>query len=406
MSYIFFGYLLVFLNARINGFDILPDFIGYLLIFAGINKLAARSRYFSKASFLALFMSVVSLGDLIHLETITVESELFMALLVAASVFFTVIPLYLMYFITKGVADLEWDAGKNLAADRLMQAWKMNVFVTLLLCILAVPLSGIFMMGSGMLVLITILTVCVLVVNIIWVACFYGCKKRYDTVDEDKMICSNHSNIRAIFPIMALLVCILIGGLTLLSYSDYAYVMREGIVYAEQSENYRISEYPVRDSDYVVIDWDNVEAVIGQEIYNDGQCVIYISEIVDDQNGGYDIFFKTKGDFGYWKGRIVTPLSHMGIQERWEDILLQGVYQNWPNDAVLQVIIGDNTYLSEKWCSRAQSIDKNGDEVGYPMFALEYYEYGKMILTDEIRQNNNKVSIRLIGLKEIIYERV
>jgi hypothetical protein len=182
--------------------------------------------------------------------------------------------------------------------------------------------------------------------------------------------------------------------------------MREGIVYAEQSENYRISEYPVRDSDYVVIDWDNVEAVIGQEIYNDGQCVIYISEIVDDQNGGYDIFFKTKGDFGYWKGRIVTPLSHMGIQERWEDILLQGVYQNWPNDAVLQVNIGDNTYLSEKWCSRAQSIDKNGDEVGYPMFALEYYEYGKMILTDEIRQNNNKVSIRLIGLKEIIYERV
>ena len=86
--------------------------------------------------------------------------------------------------------------------------------------------------------------------------------------------------------------------------------------------------------------------------------------------------------------------------------MLQDIHKNWTNDAVLQVTIGDKTYLSEKWCSRAQSIDKNGDEVGYPMFALEYYEYGKMILTDEIRQNNNKVSIRLIGLKEIIYERV
>ena len=68
MSYIFFGWLLVFLNFTINGFDILPDFIGYLLIFAGVNKLAEKSPYFGEARIFALVMCMVSFSDLLLLE--------------------------------------------------------------------------------------------------------------------------------------------------------------------------------------------------------------------------------------------------------------------------------------------------------------------------------------------------
>ena len=197
MSYIFFGYLLVFLNTRINGFDIMPDFIGYLLIFAGVNKLRERSRYFSKARFWALFMGAVAFSDLLHLETITIESELFMTLLVFVSVFFTVIPLYLMYVITRGVAELEWETGAYLGEDKLMQAWKINAIATFMLCILTVLLTGIFHIDSGMIVLMTVLMVCILLVNIAWVVCFYGCKKRYDTAEAEIIAQQKESSVSA-----------------------------------------------------------------------------------------------------------------------------------------------------------------------------------------------------------------
>ena len=407
MSYIFFGWLLVFLNFTINGFDILPDFIGYLLIFAGVNKLVEKSPYFSEARIFALVMCMVSFSDLLHLETVTIESEsLFMLLLMTASILMTFIPVYLMYLITRGVADLEWETGVCLGADTLMRIWKINLLATLLLCAVGVLSVTLLNILAGLWLIVAVVTICILVFNIAWAICFYKCKKQYDDAANNLQLSGNRPHIQPVPAVLAVAVCILIGALTLLSCSEYAEIRRGGIAYIETVcfEKYKFTEYAARDSDVVVIDWNDVQAAVGQELYDDGACVIYISAIEEDQNGGYDIFFKTRGEFGYKSGRLVTPLSHIDDQN--EEIVLQDIHKNWTNDAVLQVTIGDKTYLSEKWHTRVKSFDKDGDEMGYPMFALEYYEYGKMILTDEIRQNNNKVSIRLIGLKEIIYERV
>ena len=407
MSYIFFGWLLVFLNFTINGFDILPDFIGYLLIFAGVNKLVEKSPYFSEARIFALVMCMVSFSDLLHLETVTIESEsLFMLLLMTASILMTFIPVYMMYLITRGVADLEWETGVCLGADTLMRIWKINLLATLLLCaagVLSVTLLNIL---AGLWLIVAVLTICILVFNIAWAICFYKCKKQYDDAANNLQLSGNRPHIQPVPAVLAVAVCILIGALTLLSCSEYAEIRRGGIAYIETVcfEKYKFTEYAARDSDVVVIDWNDVQAAVGQELYDDGACVIYISAIEEDQNGGYDIFFKTRGEFGYKSGRLVTPLSHIDDQN--EEIVLQDIHKNWTNDAVLQVTIGDKTYLSEKWHTRVKSFDKDGDEMGYPMFSIDCYDHGEMILADEIRQNNNKVSIRLIGLKEIIYERV
>lgn len=188
MIYIFAGWLLVLIYFRINGFDILPDFIGYGLIFAGVDRLSARSDYFHKARIFALLMCAVSFGELLHLETVATDHGLlFMVLLIAVSALRILVPLYLMYLITKGVAELEWDMGAHLGAYRLMQAWKINAIATSLLCILTVLLTGIFHIDSGMIFLMTVLMVCILLVNIAWVICFYGCKKRYDAAEEQQI---------------------------------------------------------------------------------------------------------------------------------------------------------------------------------------------------------------------------
>ena len=56
----------------------------------------------------------------------------------------------------------------------------------------------------------------------------------------------------------------------------------------------------------------------------------------------------------------------------------------------LQVVIGDKTYSNAQWCARAQTMEPGIDEIGYSMFANEYYERGEMVLTDEIRENQQK----------------
>ena len=57
------GLVFIFFNFTINGFDIIPDFIGYLFIFAGLISVSKYCRTFSSAAafaFLLLIMSAFS----------------------------------------------------------------------------------------------------------------------------------------------------------------------------------------------------------------------------------------------------------------------------------------------------------------------------------------------------------
>ena len=64
---IFWG-LFSFIDIRINGFDILPDLIGYLLIFAGASKLTGLNNHFTTLRNLALPLAVFSILGIYHLN--------------------------------------------------------------------------------------------------------------------------------------------------------------------------------------------------------------------------------------------------------------------------------------------------------------------------------------------------
>lgn len=63
-SKLYWGFLFVMLDFRIQGFDILPDLIGYLFFMAGFSVLAAHSGYFKKAGNFNILMIVLSLFSL------------------------------------------------------------------------------------------------------------------------------------------------------------------------------------------------------------------------------------------------------------------------------------------------------------------------------------------------------
>lgn len=67
---IFWGLLFIVLDIRIDAFDfILPDFIGYLLIFNGLRPLAAEHRGFRRAGVLAAVMVFISLPGFVAMNS-------------------------------------------------------------------------------------------------------------------------------------------------------------------------------------------------------------------------------------------------------------------------------------------------------------------------------------------------
>src|SRR5690606_14384419 len=57
----YWGFLLTMLDFRINGFDILPDILGFIFFAIGINALLAESEHFQQAQKFNLVMILLSI---------------------------------------------------------------------------------------------------------------------------------------------------------------------------------------------------------------------------------------------------------------------------------------------------------------------------------------------------------
>ena len=65
------GYVLALLDMRVQGFDVLLDAVGWLLVVAGLSRLPVPSPLFVRARITAVVAGVLSLADLVQpLETV------------------------------------------------------------------------------------------------------------------------------------------------------------------------------------------------------------------------------------------------------------------------------------------------------------------------------------------------
>jgi hypothetical protein len=65
---IFWGLLLVVIDVRINSIDLLPDFVGYILIVIGLGLLAPHHKWFRWARVIAIIMICLSLTDFVEVR--------------------------------------------------------------------------------------------------------------------------------------------------------------------------------------------------------------------------------------------------------------------------------------------------------------------------------------------------
>lgn len=125
MSRLFWGFFFIFVNFNLNlnahTLNILPPFVGYLLLLQGMRDLETESELFRGprpfAVGMAIYTGILWLGDLLG----AVSSAGWMGTLLGLAA--TVVSLYVAWAIIQGVQDMESRRNTDLGASGMHRAW-------------------------------------------------------------------------------------------------------------------------------------------------------------------------------------------------------------------------------------------------------------------------------------------
>jgi hypothetical protein len=141
---LFWGFLFMF-DFRINKFDILPDFIGYILFIMGLSKLLDLNENFNKAKKFAIPLIALSLPGIyeIKIENFSSTEIWVIVLFYILSTVTIVLDLCMVYFICKGIKSLALAKGKTMLYNKADVRWKLYltvaVITSLMLILIGLP---------------------------------------------------------------------------------------------------------------------------------------------------------------------------------------------------------------------------------------------------------------------------
>ena len=172
MNELFVGLLLIFLDIDLdmggNAFDVLPDFVGYLLMTRGLDALHGESRFFQKARPLAMGLMIYSaVLYFVNAMAATVYDQFVSfclgLLAMAADVLLT-------SWIVAGVRDVETLRNRDLEGEKLGSMWRYAAVIRCITYFCSwLPLVG--QIGA----------IAALVMHVCFLAAFYHTKKCYET---------------------------------------------------------------------------------------------------------------------------------------------------------------------------------------------------------------------------------
>lgn len=131
MLKIFIGFLFVFIDFNIYGFDIAADFIGHILVYLGLNEYPDIAS-FQKAKPFTILLLIKSLIFTILGIFIKADNSFFMIVSALLAIAFAVVTLCQLYHFTKGVGELEEKTGLDLNYQKLFNLWNKRKFVEIL----------------------------------------------------------------------------------------------------------------------------------------------------------------------------------------------------------------------------------------------------------------------------------
>lgn len=137
---------LFFIDIRIGGFDILPDFIGFLSIFSGLALVEDRNEFYPKAKKIAFVMIFVSFFDLFSVEITTFNSTWTWGVLLFGLAS-TVAMLSMVYCICSGLSEEFDKSGLSELAIVTSKRWQLYLIATILMYVVILfPIPLIFIL--------------------------------------------------------------------------------------------------------------------------------------------------------------------------------------------------------------------------------------------------------------------
>jgi len=127
-------------DFRINGFDILPDFIGYLLIFLGLSALVNLNEKFNKAKTLALPLIIISVLDIyqspVPLNSGLMEPKTMIISLIG--IISILLNMLMIYNICIGIEEKAKDSGNFVLGTLARSRWNLYLILQIIFLVVFV----------------------------------------------------------------------------------------------------------------------------------------------------------------------------------------------------------------------------------------------------------------------------
>jgi len=127
-------------DFRINGFDLLPDFIGYLLIFLGLSALVNLNEKFNKAKILSLPLIVISVLD-IYQSPVQLNSGLLepkAMILSIVGIISIILNILMIYNICIGIEEKAKESGNFVLGTLARSRWNLYLIFQIILLVMFV----------------------------------------------------------------------------------------------------------------------------------------------------------------------------------------------------------------------------------------------------------------------------
>lgn len=125
--YLFFWGLLLQYNIVFRGFDILPDIIGFYLIYKGLTTLTSESKYFIMARKIIIPLTVLSLVNFYNFEYYQEFALSIMPVLDVLKIFVFALTMYLVFNLCRGAIEI----AEDLRDDYLEKTISQRLYVYL-----------------------------------------------------------------------------------------------------------------------------------------------------------------------------------------------------------------------------------------------------------------------------------
>lgn len=139
---IFWGMIFIIFDINLGYINILPNFIGYGLIYSGLSILLSQHEIFEKGKMPAVILILLTLKDMFHNPSNTslvagINLSYFSSLIGSLV---NIINLYLIYIISRGIYELCENRGLKELRERIRDCWKFY-FVISVIALFYMPFS-------------------------------------------------------------------------------------------------------------------------------------------------------------------------------------------------------------------------------------------------------------------------